>query len=558
MTTLCTRLNQYQSVIAKALPQILKANSDPNAVISAILAIITPSAAAGDVQAFKNSNTTIIHSACDQLNIAVQNNIQNCKDCVSGCVNIDWPAGDDISPLKGNYRKTMVANYGESYTASYEKYLNTVCSCTANQSNTINTTATCTITNILGGLNTNTFNPITYAIMTSLMNYGNSNTPLDCTKIPNSMSSTQFTNIGQACINSAQSIQTNSANCGNNVTQTNAAELLQTCIISNVINAPVSPPSVITPSVTKPLINTNAKLSINHNSKYKNVPAQQFCQTANAVQKLLPDNWNSDPSFKNVPLNKGISNLLTKYYSSQPTSLNDVTTSISSTNNTLVNQVCNNQAIINQTNLVDVQKCLASANCNFNPMDPNLFPPGISQQMKEYALKLKQDICANISNAAINQNNKINASQSCIINNILSLLENGDINAPMLGLYQKAMNINNQVNCSTINTNITADTYTQTFQYCSNLLNLNQLNSADCGVVDQSNALTILQQCLLDNGIINNGIINTNTPVITPKINTPYKVATMTPIPTKINPIIVILIILGVIMFFCLIYYLKK
>lgn len=187
---------------------------------------------------------------------------------------------------------------------------------------------------------------------------------------------------------------------------------------------------------------------------------------------------------------------------------NNINNTISNTNRSLVNQTCDNAMAIDQYNVSDRTKCLKAAKCD--DIESLLkYSNRYNNEVIQDALKTRESICNNITNAKVTQLNKLNARQNCTLNNITKILTDVSLNTTLAAVLDQSLKSSgvltktstNTKMCNSINNNISAQSYAEAYQTCANQLNLTQCNAADCGAIDQSNIADLFQACLQTNGV---------------------------------------------------------
>jgi len=196
---------------------------------------------------------------------------------------------------------------------------------------------------------------------------------------------------------------------------------------------------------------------------------------------------------------------------------NNIQNEVSSTTVSKIENKCRNSATVNQYNVVDNSECVRLLGCGSTGM-VNLYTAlnsntWSSAQWKQDTVTAFNTQCsALLNNTNINkQVNTYTGQQNCTIDGVLTILSAATLDSSLMAILQKtqeakgllASTDSSTKTCNNISNKASVSNYTDTFQKCSNNLNLNQGNIAKCrgGNNDQSSTYEQLQKCMLSSKV---------------------------------------------------------
>lgn len=218
---LCEKIQRNKAMLAPRVAMIIASSNNADEAIVDMLRVLqfTPL----EIEQFRTKINSKSVSSCVLGSDTIQSNVFDTSECgvLLGCKN-------RIDPV---YKEKLVALLGAKQADIQLRLLTEMCTFTADQSNTSSTTQQCTTTQTLDLLMKQPFDPIIQSLIEAVLG----GDPLSCDSIPDSYTADNYQKAVQICHAYAGVDQSNVARCASAVTQKNASNVAQKCVISALI-----------------------------------------------------------------------------------------------------------------------------------------------------------------------------------------------------------------------------------------------------------------------------------------------------------------------------------
>lgn len=192
---------------------------------------------------------------------------------------------------------------------------------------------------------------------------------------------------------------------------------------------------------------------------------------------------------------------------------------VSTTTRTLLTQDCSNASAITQSNIVDNTACMTQL-CDYSKLAKDLSGLGFSSADIQQMIAAQRDLCKSFTSGNIIQRNKLDAKQTCTVNNLIKILQESSLDANLMALYRTSLESKGMMSgvkstandCTNVNNNISSEQYTDAFQKCAAALKMTQSNVGDCiASANQENVANLFADCMQSQGVQSDHKTSTTT-----------------------------------------------
>jgi hypothetical protein len=214
--SVCLQINQIQDKLRPLIPAMKAASTTQDEFLTSVLTAANLSSS--DIAKLRDHNLQNATSNCVIASTVNQSNVADFTTCadVLGCAN-------RLDPI---YKQKLISVIGPDAADQQLSTLKSMCTFKNVQLNDSQVTQNCFQNQSIATLATAPFDPVIQGIVQALTDA----TPIDCSKIPTSVTRENLQKTYQSCIQQTNINQSNIALCAGDSEQTNSANVLQLCV----------------------------------------------------------------------------------------------------------------------------------------------------------------------------------------------------------------------------------------------------------------------------------------------------------------------------------------